>query len=955
VSLGARVFVASNLGLTAAATPSSEIATAELSLAIEAWEGGGVVVLAGRLFDPVAGRISPAAAMAAHPRLAATLGRFSAADGRVVVWLPGAAELAAADLESLTREFRRAVPGAVVAPSLRLRIHTGLGERLVLVEPDGGPGRSANPVSAAGRPEWLSGLDLLEDPGSLPRFVSSRLLYRQMGRRLWVLLIPFALAVLIKLPLSFALHGRLDRSLGAWSDRLGLIALTTAIDLVLVAILVFFIVTRGWQLVVGPRSSGTDRNDRARTKARRFVSDGGYGLIAASSQAAELANFHSGFFACPGMCGEAVTERSARGRLPPVFIPERVLSWIEMDAGAELRLRLLHGRVDAPGSSLLEHLAAQPSDASRTSVVASFPDGESWPRVEPPSRRTAQIRRRASAAIALGGLVNLVAALTPPLEGRLSWLLDWVPLEVPEAATMAIALAGIGLIFLARGVRRGQATAWRIAVVLLSGSVLLHLLAGADLEEAVVAALIAGYLIVHRRHFRAPTESTELKRGVLTAALMLPLLSLGAAAVVEAVSSHAGERLSLVDAYRASVERMVAVHSVALPHRLDQFMSPALVVITVAVVCRIAWLLVQPVASRRGTHDDRRHARSLVKDWGSSTLDYFALRTDKQLFFSGSSVVAYGVQNGVCLVSPDPIGPRWERDEVWKKFRQLADAQGWILAVLGVGEEWLSVYRASGMHDLYVGDEGLVDVRRFSLEGGRHKSLRQAVNRVAKKGYSISFHDPAHIDPAVAAGVRAIMDKSRRGDMERGFSMTLGRIFDPSDEDLLLAVCHGPDGLPVAFCQYVPAPGIVGYSLDLMRRDEGDHPNGLLDFVIVETIRYLAAHDQERLSLNFATMRAVLAGEMDNNVTARIERWALRRMSGSMQIESLWRFNAKFDPDWQARYIAYDSPEHVVQVAIAVARAESFWELPIIGRFLQPSHVKTVVEDPPMMNPPLSA
>jgi hypothetical protein len=32
----------------------------------------------------------------------------------------------------------------------------------------------------------------------------------------------------------------------------------------------------------------------------------------------------------------------------------------------------------------------------------------------------------------------------------------------------------------------------------------------------------------------------------------------------------------------------------------------------------------------------------------------------------------------------------------------------------------------------------------------------------------------------------------------------------------------------------------------------------------------------------------------------------------------------------------YDSPEHVVPSALAVARAESFWELPVIGRFLQP-------------------
>ena len=141
----------------------------------------------------------------------------------------------------------------------------------------------------------------------------------------------------------------------------------------------------------------------------------------------------------------------------------------------------------------------------------------------------------------------------------------------------------------------------------------------------------------------------------------------------------------------------------------------------------------------------------------------------------------------------------------------------------------------------------------------------------------------------------------------------------------------------MAFCQYVPAPAINGFSLDLMRRDNSDHPNGLIDFAIVETVRYLGERGYDGLGLNFATMRAVLAGEAGDSMTQRVQAWLLRRMSGSMQIESLWRFNAKFDPEWQPRYAVYDSPEHALGAALAVARAESFWELPLIGRFLVPS------------------
>jgi lysylphosphatidylglycerol synthetase-like protein (DUF2156 family) len=132
----------------------------------------------------------------------------------------------------------------------------------------------------------------------------------------------------------------------------------------------------------------------------------------------------------------------------------------------------------------------------------------------------------------------------------------------------------------------------------------------------------------------------------------------------------------------------------------------------------------------------------------------------------------------------------------------------------------------------------------------------------------------------------------------------------------------------------VPASDIDGYSLDLMRRSEGDHPNGLTDFVLVRTIEHLRAQGRRGLSLNFATMRAVLAGEMGDTVGRRIEKRVMERLSDTMQIESLWKYNSKFAPQWRRRYLAYDSPEHLVAVGLAVATAEQFWELPVIGRFL---------------------
>jgi lysylphosphatidylglycerol synthetase-like protein (DUF2156 family) len=553
--------------------------------------------------------------------------------------------------------------------------------------------------------------------------------------------------------------------------------------------------------------------------------------------------------------------------------------------------------------------------------------------------RLQRVRRRAAVAIGSAGVLNLVSALTPPLRERLHVLRQAVPLAVPEGAAVIVALSGLGLLLLGRGVRRGQQRAWRIALVLLVGSAASHLVKGVDVEEVTVALAVAGYLVVRRRAFKAPSEPGSARAAVLVAAAVAGLATVVGTAVTELVRGRRPP-LPLGQAVAATLQRMAGLPAARLPHRLDAFLSPTLAAVGFGIVALVGWQAFRPVLSRaRGAdrHDGGlARARAVVGCHGADTLAFFALRDDKEWFFFGDTVVAYAVYGGVCLVSPDPIGPVSERTAAWDAFRRFAGDHGWSLAVLGATEDWLAVYRAGGLHPFYVGDEAIVDCQRFTLEGSRMKSLRQAYNRVARYGYRIAFHDPARLPAPLRASLLELARESRRGEAERGFSMTLGRLFHPDDTGLVLAVVSSSEGEPVAFCQFVPAPGIGGYSLDVMRRSTGQHPNGLLDFALVETIGHLAAEGCSGLALNFATMRAVLTGEMSGSVGTWVERFLLQRMSNSMQIESLLHFNSKYDPDWRPRYAVYDSPEHLLPAALAVARAESFYELPLVGRILVP-------------------
>jgi lysyl-tRNA synthetase class 2 len=172
--------------------------------------------------------------------------------------------------------------------------------------------------------------------------------------------------------------------------------------------------------------------------------------------------------------------------------------------------------------------------------------------------------------------------------------------------------------------------------------------------------------------------------------------------------------------------------------------------------------------------------------------------------------------------------------------------------------------------------------------------------------------------------------------------MTLSRIFDPRDQGLLLAVCFDGEDRPLAFNQYVPASEVNGYSLDLMRRtSDPDAPNGLTDFVIIETLQWMAERGLRGLGLNFATMRAVVAGETGDGPWTSLERSVLHRFSETLQIESLWHFNQKYDPLWNPRYVVTGSFLPLARSGLAIARAEAVTEVPVVGGLLrtrEPAH-----------------
>jgi lysyl-tRNA synthetase, class II len=208
--------------------------------------------------------------------------------------------------------------------------------------------------------------------------------------------------------------------------------------------------------------------------------------------------------------------------------------------------------------------------------------------------------------------------------------------------------------------------------------------------------------------------------------------------------------------------------------------------------------------------------------------------------------------------------------------------------------------------------------------------VRRAVRRVQRAGYVLTVISQAELTPDQLAEVARRAEDWRGDDTERGFSMALGRVDAPVDGDCVAVLAHDGNGALRGVLSFVPW-GQRALSLHLMRRDPTAE-NGLIEAMVVAVLR--AGREElgvQRISLNFAMFRGIFsaADRVGARPLVRVASNALTFASRFWQIESLYRSNARYQPQWAPRYLCYDSPLTLTRVSLAAGMAEGF--LPQVG------------------------
>ncbi|HEY7440704.1 MAG TPA: phosphatidylglycerol lysyltransferase domain-containing protein [Acidimicrobiia bacterium] len=535
--------------------------------------------------------------------------------------------------------------------------------------------------------------------------------------------------------------------------------------------------------------------------------------------------------------------------------------------------------------------------------------------------------RRLGLLVAFAGLITVVSAVTPNLRDRTHVLLEAITPNVAGFAHGVAAILGLALMLLGRGLAKRRRVALLSAVALLGVTIVVHVVKGLDFEEAVASAVVAIVLVRSRNLFNEPTPTarwTSLARWV-------PLVigfafAYGLAGLYLRASHIPG--LTFPRALGEVAARLVGMPGpLIIAGRFGRWFPASITGVGAVSILVIALLALAPVAEAVSAHHHatRDKVRHMTDRADGDTLDPFALRSDKCYVLSsdGTAALAYRSVNGVGLASGDPFGNPDRFPEVIAKFLDRCEAYGWRPASIGVRGDRLDLWSRLGLRSHYLGDEAIIDVCGFTLDGRAMRPVRQAVNRTKNHGITAEIYREGTMCPGLRAELCAMAHRHRNGEPERGFSMALDGLLTGRDGDCVVVVGRDEEGAPIAFQRYVPCRQGKALSLDAMRRERVG-PNGVNERLIVEAVLWAQEHGIDEVSLNFAVFKGLIEEGADLRFVQSIEAWFVRRLNPYFQIESLLTFNAKFHPRWVPRYLAYRSPGDFVPTGIAAASAEGF-------------------------------
>jgi lysylphosphatidylglycerol synthetase-like protein (DUF2156 family) len=353
----------------------------------------------------------------------------------------------------------------------------------------------------------------------------------------------------------------------------------------------------------------------------------------------------------------------------------------------------------------------------------------------------------------------------------------------------------------------------------------------------------------------------------------------------------------------------------------------------------------------------------LIRYYGSNTLAFFGLAQQNLHFLAPGEegLVNYRLESNVAVVLGDPVCSPEAFERVTRSFLDFCTLRNWRVAFYQTYPDHLSAYRTLQLHAFKIGEEALIDLQTFTLNGSAIANVRTSARRAERDEVAIHWYEGVlpvegmsqleHISNAW------LEHKAGRRTSEMGFSMgrleelpttteraemlaslsTLSKTARVVAPRVVTAVATTSSSQPCAFVTFLPVYGSLihdaattgnqfevqgwGWTLDLMRRAP-DAPPGVIELLLVRALAHLRSSGAPIISLGMAAM-----ADTRQEMTPRQRQLATFMTDRLHLLESrrtLFNFKQKFHPHWESRYIVTSTTIALPKIALAVLRLRNY-------------------------------
>lgn len=522
------------------------------------------------------------------------------------------------------------------------------------------------------------------------------------------------------------------------------------------------------------------------------------------------------------------------------------------------------------------------------------------------------------------GVVDVLSAVTPSLKYRLRLLEQYSPFAVSTGGHLTSALAGFALILLAVSLWRRKRVGWILTVAILVISIPTHLLKGLDYEEATLAAALLVLLLFTRSYFHARSDAPSVRTGFLTVLAALGFTLFYGVLGFYLLDSHFKIHFGWWTAIRQTVVMFTQFYDPGLQTlpvtKFGTYFSNSIYIVGAVTMGYALIMLLRPVLGRRVISDEERaRAWEIVRARGRTSIARYTLLDDKHFFFSpNGSLISYVVENRVALTLGDPIGPPEDLSASVSAFKSFCSPNDWLTAFYLVMPEQLELYKTAGFDSLMLGQEAIVDLSTFTLDGSENKPLRNSYNKMVRNGYRFDVVQPP-FSPRMLRELDSLSDEwlASRGASELRFS--LGWFDEAYLNTCPILLVRDREGFIEAFANIVTEFQANEVTVDLMRHRQ-QVEGGLMDFLFVSLFQWARSQNFAAFNLGLSALSGV--GEhVEDPTIERALNYIYRNVNRFYNFRGLHTFKEKFHPFWSQRYLVYPGAASLPAVSAAILRA----------------------------------